>query len=76
MSLAVKKAQLTVKMKVCSHILKELLQEIKYIENDNKTPINDRILQMKKIREELSKVGTEIDSIKKEIKLVETHSLN
>lgn len=76
MNLAVKKAQLTVKMKMCTHILKELLQEIKYIENDNKTPINDRILQIKKIREELSKVGTEIDNIKKEIKLTQTYSLN
>lgn len=76
MNLAEKKVQLTIKMRMCTHILKELLQEIKYIENNNKTPINDRILQMKKIREELSKVGAEIDNIKKEIKLTQTYSLN
>lgn len=76
MNPVVKKDQFTVKMKMCSHILKELIQQIKYIENDNKISINDKILKMKKIMEELSKVGTEIDNIKKEIKLEQTRNLN
>jgi hypothetical protein len=72
----IRKTQLTIKMKVCLHVLKTLLQQIKTIEADKQAPINDRLLQIKKIQEELSKVGTEIDTIKKEIKLIQTYNLN
>lgn len=71
-----RKIQLTIKMKVCMHTLKSLLRQIKAIEADTQSPINDRILQIKKIQDELSKVGSEIDNIKKEIKLIQTYSLN
>ena len=68
--------QLTIKMKACMHTLKSLLRQIKTIEADTQSPINDRILQIKKIQEELGKVGTEIDSVKKEIKLLRIYTLN
>ncbi len=76
MDTSLRKIQLTIKMKVCLHTLKSLLREIKAVEADTQSPINDRVLQIKKIQEELSKVGTEIDNIKKEIKLIHTYSLN
>lgn len=71
-----KKAQLTIQLKLCVDILKDLLNQIKYIENDTQASTNDKLLKIKKIREELSKVGTEIDSIKKEIKIIRTYNLN
>ena len=76
MSTEVRKANLSIKMMVCVHTLKNLLQQIKVIEADAQTPVNDRLLQIKKIQEELSKVGMEIDNIKKEIKLMRTYNLN
>jgi hypothetical protein len=71
-----RKAQLTIQFKFCVDILKDLLNQIKCIENDTQESTNDKLLKIKKIREELSKVGTEIDSIKKEIKIIRTYSLN
>jgi hypothetical protein len=71
-----KKSQFTIQLQICSNILKNLLYQIECIENDTQTPNNDKFLKMKKIREELSKVGTEIDNIKKEIKIIHAHSLN
>lgn len=76
MDQGLRKVQLTIKMRVCMHTLKSLLRQIKAVEADTQSPINDRVLQIKKIQEELSKVGTEIDSIKKEFKLIQTYSLN
>lgn len=76
MSPEAKKAQFAIQLRICSHILKQLLHEIKCVENDNQTSTNDKLLKMKKIREELSKVGTEIDNIKKEIKIINTYNLN
>jgi len=71
-----RKAQLTIQLKFCVDILKDLLNQIKCVENDTQESTNDKLLKIKKIREELSKVGTEIDSIKKEIKIIRTCSLN
>jgi len=71
-----KKAQLAIQLKFCVKILKDLFAQIKCIENDTQASNNDKLLKIKKIREELSKVGTEIDSIKKEIKIIHTYSLN
>lgn len=72
----VKTVFLNARLKAYVYILKEYLGQIKCIENDKETATSDKLLQIKKIRDELSKVGTEIDSIKKEIKIVQTHKLN
>lgn len=72
----IRKIQLATKMSLHIHTLQKLFLQIKYIENDTQTPVKDKNLQIKKIREELSKVGAEIDIIKKEIKLINTYNLN
>lgn len=72
----IKRAQLTIQMKLCADILKEYLRQIKNLENDNKISVNDKVLKLKKINVELSKVSQEIDSAKKEIKLLIGHDLN
>jgi hypothetical protein len=56
--------------------LYSLIGKIKEIEEDSQTPTIEKISQIKKIREEMSKVGTEIDSIKKEITLLNKYKLN
>ncbi len=71
-----RKAQLAIQLKFCVDILKDLFAQIQCIENDTQASNNDKLLKIKKIREELSKVGTEIDSIKKEIKITQTQGLN
>jgi len=73
---AVKKAQLSTKMLVCSHTVRNLLERIQAIEVDTETPAEEKLSQIKKIREEITKVGTEIDSIKKEITLLNTYNVN
>lgn len=57
-------------------IVKDLLRQIKEIEANTQMPAIEKLSEIKKIRAELNKVGTEIDNIKKEIKLLSTHLLN
>lgn len=68
--------QLTVKLKEYFNVLKKYSRQMKLIEEDTETPNNEKILQIKKIIAELSKVGTEIDSIKKEITIIRNYNLN
>jgi len=53
-----------------------LLHQIKEIEANSQMPAIEKLSEIKKIRAELNKVGTEIDNIKKEIKLLSTNLLN
>ena len=53
-----------------------LLRQIKEIEANSQMPAIEKLSEIKKIRAELNKVGTEIDNIKKEIKLLSTNLLN
>ena len=53
-----------------------LLRQIKEIEANVQMPAIEKLSEIKKIRGELNKVGTEIDNIKKEIKLLSTNLLN
>jgi peptidoglycan hydrolase CwlO-like protein len=46
------------------------------VENDTETPLEDKVSQIKKIKDEITKVGTEIDSIKKEITLLNAYNVN
>jgi hypothetical protein len=52
-----------------SWAVQDLLEQIEGVENDLKSSLEDRLAKTKKIREELSKVGMEIDNIKREIRL-------
>ena len=67
---------LTTKMLICSYTVKDLLAKIHALEADTETSMETKILEIKKIRNEITKVGTEIDNIKKEVKLLETYNLN
>ena len=71
-----KREALTAKIKEGVLTLKGLLEQIKAIEKDNVTSVNEKLSQIKKIQEEITKVGTEIDSIKKEIMLLTDYSIN
>jgi hypothetical protein len=71
-----RKENLTNRMVIASHLVKSLLSQIKEIETNEKTSANEKLSQIKKIREEISKVGTEIDSVKKEINLLTTYNVN
>jgi flagellar hook-associated protein FlgK len=71
-----KKETLTAKIKEGVRTLRGLLEQIKNIEKDNVTSVNEKLSQIKKIQEEITKVGTEIDSIKKEIMLLTDYSIN
>jgi hypothetical protein len=71
-----RKENLTNRMVIASHLVKSLLSQIKEIETNEKTSANEKLSQIKKIREEISKVGTEIDSVKNEINLLTTYNVN
>ena len=71
-----RKIQLSTKMLVCSHTVKNLLERIHAIEADTETPNEEKLVQIKKIKEEITKVGTEIDTVKKEITLLNAYNVN
>jgi len=71
-----RRAKLSNNMLVCSYTVKQLLMRIAEIENDTETSLEDKVSQIKKIKDEITKVGTEIDSIKKEITLLNAYNVN
>lgn len=64
------------KFLIASTNIKKLLQQIKEIEDDSVTPANEKLSQIKMIREEIAKVAEEIDNLKKEIRLLNTYRVN
>lgn len=68
--------QLAARMMVCSYTMKELIVKIGDLEKDTQLSNEEKFEEIKNIRLEISKVGTEIDSLKKEIKLLESYSIN
>lgn len=70
------KNELTTKMLICNLTLKNLLTQIKSIENNDQLSLNDKLVEIRKIQEEIKKVGMEIDIIKKEITMVNAHKVN
>lgn len=71
-----KRRNLATKFLVCTHTLKNLLEQIKDIELDMQMSSDDKHSKIKIIRLELSKVETEIDNIKKEITLLNSYNVN
>jgi septal ring factor EnvC (AmiA/AmiB activator) len=67
---------LTAKLLVATHVVRDLISQIRKIEADQQTSLNEKLSQIKKIREEIEKVGTEIDNIKRELKLLHTYNVN
>lgn len=71
-----RKDQLAAKMLTCSWTVRELLTQIAALENNTELSMNEKIAQIKIIKDEITKVGTEIASIKKEITLLNAYSVN
>ncbi len=71
-----RRALLSANMLACSYTVKNLLAKIYALEADTQTPAEEKIPEIKKIKDEITKVGTEIDSIKKEITLLNDFSVN
>ena len=67
---------LNARVVVARHVLHNLLSQIKEIEADANTDVNTKLSKIKKIKDEITKVGTEIDSIKREITLLNTYNVN
>jgi len=68
--------QLITNMIVCNFTVRNLLDKIYALEADTESSVDDKFCEIKKIREEITKVGAEIDNIKKEITLLKTHTIN
>lgn len=68
--------QLAANMLVCTHTIKTLIIRIADLENDKQLSNEEKFEQIKNIKLEISKVGMEIDSIKKEITLISDYSIN
>jgi len=71
-----RKISLSAKLLVCTHTVRDLITQIKKIEDDVQTPANEKLSKIKMIREEITKVGMEIDKLKKEIMLLGAYSIN
>lgn len=71
-----RRISLSAKLLVCTHTVRSLITQIKEIEVDAKASVNEKLSKIKMIREEINKVGTEIDKLKKEIILLNTYSVN
>jgi len=67
---------LTNKFTSCKWELKHLLGQVKEIEKDKYANENDSLVKIKIIREQITKVGMEIDSIKKEIMMLSSRNTN
>ena len=72
----VRRDQLMIKMLICRYTVQDLLSKLSALEIDDQLSADEKFLQIKNIREEMSKVGTEVDDIKKEITLLNTYSVN
>lgn len=64
------------RMLVAKETVRSLLSRISQIEADTQLSVIEKLSEIKKIQEEMTKVGTEIDSIKKEITLLNTYYIN
>jgi len=71
-----RRALLSANMLACSYTVKNLLTKIYALEADTQAPLEEKLSEIKKIKDEITKVGTEIDSIKKEITLLNDHRVN
>lgn len=61
---------------VANHTVKVLLRKLDDIEKNTQAPVSEKTAQIKKIRDEMTKVAGEIDNINKEIKLLRSYHIN
>lgn len=67
---------LTARFLVATNAVKQLLDQIQEIEDDVQTPVNEKLSKLKKIKEEIVKVGTEIDILKNDLTILNTYCVN
>ena len=67
---------LSTKMLIAVHTIKDLLAQIKKIEDDSQTPTIEKLSKIKNIKEEMTKVSAEIDFIKRECTLLTSRNVN
>lgn len=72
----IRRDQLAAKWLACNHTARNLLERITALENNTELSLEEKFVQIKIIREEISKVGIEVDSIKREINLLTSYSIN
>ncbi len=63
------------KLLIARNIIKNLLSSIDEIENNNKLSIKDNMIKIKKIKEELTKVQSDVDILKNKI-ILSNHKLS
>ena len=66
----------TGKLTVCKLRLEYLLEQIKKINDDEQLSVSDKVSKIKIIKIEIDIVGQEVDTIKKEINLSKTYTIN
>jgi translation initiation factor 2B subunit (eIF-2B alpha/beta/delta family) len=71
-----RRAQLSANMMVCNYTVRNLLSKIAVLEASVQVSAEEKFSAIKNIKDEITKVGTEIDSIKKEITLLNSYNLN
>lgn len=64
------------KLSAAYQTIKELMRQLQQVEANIQIPANQRLEEIKKIKAELDKVGEEIDSIKREITLLNAYRIN
>lgn len=69
-------AELNTKLSIAMLIVKSLLRHLNDVEANPQMPDIEKLSEIKKIREELDKVGMEIDIIKNDIILLKTRHIN
>jgi hypothetical protein len=69
-------AMLGVRLNIATQTMKLLLKDLDRLEADTQSSPNQRLEEIKKIKLELSKVGAEIDNIKREITLLKDYRVN
>jgi hypothetical protein len=67
---------LETRLLVSTQTLKDLVEELNQFAADKKVLPNQRVEEIKKIRQKIDKVGTEIDTINKEVKLLKDCQVN
>lgn len=64
------------KLSIAMLIVKSLLRHLNDVEANPQMPEIEKLSEIKKIREELDKIGAEIDTVKNEITLLKTSHIN
>lgn len=69
-------AQLSSDMLACRYTVKKLLRRIFDLELDTETSSEDKMPEIKKIKDEMMKVGEDIAKINQEIRLLRDYNVN